>query len=168
MHYFLIAISMLFVLTGCGGSGDGSSPAGQNAAAPTTEVDEAAQRAAEVRQSVLKLVAHNYRPMAGMARGNAPFDAAVVATNSVRIHHLSEMLADAFVTDTRGSGVETEALDIIWEDFDGFRSKADALRQAAAELVETGNAGDEAATLDAVRNLGQRCGSCHDVYRLDD
>jgi len=106
--------------------------------------------------------------MRNMARGEAPFDAAVVSKNSMRLHQMSLMLADAFVTDTRGSGVETEALDVIWENTEEFAGKIEALTTAAGALAEVAGSGDEASVVAAIGELGQKCGSCHDDFRLDD
>lgn len=126
------------------------------------------QRTAVVRQAVLRLVSHNFGPMRNMARGEAPFDAAVVNKNSMRLHQLTLMMADAFATDTRGSGVETEALDVIWENPEAFAGKLEALTTAAGTLAETATSGDEESILAAVGELGSKCGSCHDDFRLDD
>jgi cytochrome c556 len=172
----LIALLALPFFFGCSG---GEQPAASAAApaaaqeaaaepAAAAEVDKASQRAAEIRQSVLKLMANNFGPMRNMARKEAPFDAAVVRKNSLRLHQLSLMLADAFATDTRGSGVETEALDVIWETPEAFAGKIDALTTAAGALVETAASADEASILAAVGDLGQKCGSCHDDFRQDD
>ena len=174
--YRLVALLTLPVFFGCSGgeqpaATDAAPAAAQQAAAEPAsapEVDRAAQRAANVRQSVLTLIANNFGPMRGMARGEAPFDAAVVQKNSLRLHQLSLMLADAFATDTRGSGVETEALDVIWETPEAFAGKIDALTTAAEALVETAASADEASILAAVGELGQKCGSCHDDFRQDD
>lgn len=174
--YRLVALLTLPTIFGCGGgeqpaASDAAPAAAQQAAAEPAsapEVDRAMQRATDVRQSVLILIANNFGPMRGMARDEAPFDAAVVRKNSVRLHQLSLMLADAFATDTRGSGVETEALDVIWETPAEFAGKIDALTTAAEALAESAASADEASILAAVGELGQKCGSCHDDFRLDD
>lgn len=161
MRRSVILLPILFAFYGCGG---GEPSASQPAAA----VDEATQRAVEVRQSVLRLLSHNYRPMRDMARGNADFDAEVIATRSARIAMLADMLPEVFAPDTRGANVETEALDRIWEEPEAFAAKHQALRDAAAELIAVSGSDDQEAVMTAVRDLGGRCGSCHDDFRLDD
>jgi len=162
--YRPVAFLALSVLVGCGGSG--TEQAAETTSAP--EVDRNMQRAVEVRQAVLRLVSTNFGPMRNMARGEADFDAAVVRKNSLRLHQLSLMLPDAFITDTRGSGVETEALDAVWENPEAFAAKADDLSTAAGALVATTASGDEESILAAIGELGGKCGSCHDDFRLDD
>lgn len=160
MRRAVIFLSALFVLYGCGGEPPASEPA--------AEVDEATARAVEVRQAVLRLLSYNYRPMRDMARGNADYDAEVVATRSARVAMLADMFPEVFAPDTRGANVETEARDRIWEEPELFASKHQALRDAAAALVAASGSADQETVLAAVSDLGGRCGSCHDDFRLDD
>lgn len=136
--------------------------------APAAQVDKAALEAVKVRQSLLRLFKHNYGPMAGMARGKVPFNAAVVGNNAVRLEQLSKMFADVFVTDTRDSGAPTEALDRIWEDSATFSEKVDALTAAATALAQVASGGDEATVIAAIKEVGGSCGSCHDDFKKDD
>jgi cytochrome c556 len=129
---------------------------------------EQAERAVETRQSVLHLMAWNISPLGAMARGRMDFDAERVATNADRLLALSRMLSDAFAADTRGTGVETEALDVIWEQADDFAAKVQANMDAAGALVEVAGTGDEDAIKEAIGRLGSSCGSCHDDFRIDD
>ncbi|GJM12938.1 MAG: cytochrome c' [Pseudohongiella sp.] len=134
---------------------DGPTPAQQAAAA------------AETRQSVFKLLYFNLVPIAGMARG-APFDAELAAKNGRNIAALAPMIPDLFAAmDTREFDVETEALDVIWEDPAGFAEKAQALFEGASNFAEVAAGGDRAATLGAFRGLGGGCGNCHDDFRVD-
>lgn len=136
--------------------------------APPTPEEQAA-RAVDMRQSVVKLFAFNIGPISGMARGKVEFDAAVAARNARRIAALAPMLPEAFeAMDTRPYAVETEALPIIWDKFDEFKQKNDALIEAANEFAAIADRGDKAETLGALRNLGGQCGGCHDTFRVDD
>ena len=76
------------------------------------------------------------------------------------------MLEERFATDTRGSGVETEALDEIWMDTDAFKDKISDAHAAANNLAML--AGDESRFKDAVMDMRSACGSCHDDFRVDD
>jgi cytochrome c556 len=129
-----------------------------------------AQRAAgatETRQSVFKLLLFNLLPIAGMAQG-APFDAELAEKNAHNIAALAPMIPDLFTAmDTRDFDVETEALDVIWEDSAGFAEKAQALLEGANAFAEVAAGGDMAATLGAFRGLGGSCGNCHDDFRVD-
>lgn len=129
-----------------------------------------AQRAAaatETRQAIFKLLYFNLIPIAGMAQG-APFDAELAAKNGRNIAALAPMIPDLFTAmDTREFDVETEALDVIWEDSAGFAEKAQALLEGASNFAEVAAGGDRGATLGAFRGLGGSCGNCHDDFRVD-
>ena len=134
---------------------DGPTPAQQAAAA------------AETRQAVFKLLYFNLIPIAGMAQG-APFDAELAEKNARNIAALAPMIPDLFsAMDTREFDVETEALDVIWEDPAGFAEKAQALLDGANTFADVASGGDMAATLGAFRGLGGSCGNCHDDFRVD-
>ena len=165
MRRILFLLPLLFALHACGG---GEPSASGPAADATAEVDEATLRNVTMRQSMLKLLAYSYRPMALMARGNADFDSAVVVRNAERVAVLAGMFPELFGPDTRGANVETESLARIWEEPELFAEKHQALRDAAAALVAVSGSDDQEAVLTAVRDLGGRCGSCHDDFRVDD
>lgn len=132
--------------------------------APTPAQQAAA--ATETRQAVFKLLYFNLLPIAGMARG-APFDAEVAERNGRRIAALAPMIPDLlYAMDTREFDVETEALDIIWEDQDDFRAKVQALIENANTFADAAAGGDARAALGAFRGLGGSCGNCHDTYRV--
>ena len=102
-----------------------------------------------------------------MARG-APFDAEVAETNGRRIAALAPMIPDVMnAMDTREFDVETEALDIVWEDQSDFRIKAEALEEAANAFADAAATGDQRAAMGAFRGLGGGCGNCHDKFRVD-
>ena len=160
MRVIILAISILTVTAAC----EGGSPG--DASSPAAPVDEKAVQAVEEREAVLKLMKRNFGPLAGMAKEKIPYDAGLAQKNATHLANLVVMMEDVFATDTRGSGVETEALDKIWEQPDKFAGKIDALVEAADELAAV--AGDESALADAVGKVGKSCGSCHDDFREDD
>lgn len=126
-----------------------------------------AEAAADTRQSVFKLLIFNLRPIAGMAQG-APFNAEVAEQNARNIAALAPMIPGLFAAmDTREFDVETEALDVIWENPTEFAARAQALLEGANNFAEVASGGDMAATLGAFRGLGGSCGNCHDDFRVD-
>lgn len=158
-------------IAACGG--DAGEPAveqtaGAAPAAQAAEPDKRAQQAVKVRKAVLTLTYNNFGPLANMARGRIPFDGEVAATNAMRLHQLARMLGDSFAYDTRGSGVETEALDAIWSDADGFAGRVADFVAAAEALDMAAQGGDEDQIKAAAGNVGKTCGGCHDNYREDD
>ncbi len=133
---------------------------------PTPEQQAAAATAD--RQAVFKLLRFNIGPIIGMTQG-APFDAESAARNGRRIAALATMIPEVLgAMDTRGFEVETQALDLIWDNLDDIEVKAQALIDAANEFADVASGGDMASTLGAVRTLGGACGNCHETYREDD
>ncbi len=132
---------------------------------PTPE--QLAADAAETRQSVFKLFRFNIGPIIAMTQG-APFDAELAERNARRIASIAPMIPDVLgAMDTRGYAIETEALDLIWDNMDDIQVKAQALIDAANEFADVAAGGDMASTLGAVRGLGGACGNCHETYRED-
>lgn len=132
------------------------------------EVDERAQRAVDVRQSVLTLMRANFGPLVGIARDEIPYDEPTVAKAAMRLDQLAAMMEDAFRPDTRNTGVETEALDRIWEQPDAFAEKLATLERRVDLLNEHVRSGDREAVKAAIGDVGKACGSCHDDFRVDD
>ncbi len=132
---------------------------------PTPE--QQAQAAAETRQGLFKLLIFNLRPIAAMAQG-APFDAELAERNARRIASIAPMIPDVLgAMDTRGYDLETEALDLIWDNLSDIGVKAKTLEDNALAFAEIAAGGEMGATLGAFRALGGSCGNCHDTYRED-
>lgn len=124
------------------------------------------ERAIETRHSVMTLIGWSMGPVFGVMRG-APYDAAAAEVTADRVAALSLMIDDAFEMDTSASDIETEALDVIWTDWDGFQEKSAALHEAAVAMQAAVASGDEDAAKAAIGAVGQSCGGCHDTYRAE-
>ena len=127
--------------------------------------EEQAQQAAELRQSVFKLMGWSMGPLAAMLRNRMPFDAAVAQKSAGRIEQLAPMISDVFQQDTRKFKVKTKAREGIWTNKSDFDAKAQELLKAANALVAAAKTGEKGATLKAAGAVGKACGSCHDDYR---
>jgi cytochrome c556 len=137
-------------------------------AAPAVALDaEQAQQAAETRQGLLKVVVWNFAPLNAMSRGLIPVDQELAGRNAQRIAWLLTMLPDAFRADTREHDVKTEALPVIWEQYDRFEELAGNARRSAEQLVEVAAGGDEEAVRRAAAALLDNCRACHDDFRVD-
>lgn len=129
--------------------------------------EERAQTAIDTRQGLLKVVASYFGPIVGMARGQIPFDAAVVEKNAGKIAQLTPMLEDVFAKDTRESGLQSGAKDGIWEDMADFKSKASTTTERAIALAAAASQG-KGPTMKAFGALGGSCKNCHESYREKD
>jgi len=81
---------------------------------------------------------------------------------------MAAMIPDAFRADTRAHELQTEALPVIWEDFERFEQLAENTRASAERLAALAAAGDEAAAREAVGALIDDCRACHNDFRVDD
>jgi cytochrome c556 len=137
-------------------------------AAPAVALDaEQAEKAAQTRQAVLKIVGWNIVPIGAMAQGKVPWDQELFARNAQRIAWMTTMIPDAFRADTRGHELETEALPVIWEEHDRFRELAGNVRRSAERLVEVAATGDRDGARAAVSALTDDCKACHDRFRKE-
>lgn len=136
-------------------------------ATPAAALDaEQAQKAAETRQGLLKVVVWNFAPLNAMSRDLIPVDPALAGRNAQRIAWMLTMLPDAFRADTREHDVKTEALPVIWEQYDRFETLAGNAQRSAEQLVEVAAGGDEAAIKRAVTALFDDCRACHTDFRV--
>jgi cytochrome c556 len=115
------------------------------------------------RQAAMTLQGKYFGPMAGMAQGRIPFNAAVVQRNAGFLDNLSRMSWDGFDPSTRGE--KTKALPAVFDDAAKFKEAASRLENEAAKLVAVSKSGDEAAIKAQIGAVGKTCGGCHDSFR---
>ena len=130
----------------------------------TSWADERTQKTIEARQGLLKVVAQYFGPIVGIAKGQIPYDAALIEKNAGKVAQLAPMITDMFALDTSASGIETEAKAAIWADYADFSAKAATTTKRAQALVAA-TAEGQGATMKAFGALGASCKSCHDSYR---
>ena len=130
----------------------------------TSWADERTQKTIEARQGLLKVVAQYFGPIVGIAKGQIPYDAALIEKNAGKVAQLAPMITDMFALDTSASGIETEAKAAIWADYADFSAKAATTAERAQALVAA-TAKGQGATMKAFGALGASCKSCHDSYR---
>lgn len=128
---------------------------------------EQAQATADTRQGLFKIVGRYFGPIVGMARGQIPYDAAVVEYNASKINQLAAMSPDLFSKDTSEFDLETGALPGIWDNLDDFKAKANTLIETSAALAAAASEGKGPA-MKAFGKVGGACKGCHDDYRQQD
>jgi cytochrome c556 len=139
------------------------------AAGPASALDlEQASQAAETRQSVMTVIRWNIVPMAGMVKEQIPYDPTRFRLHAGRVAFMATMIADAYRANTSEYPLETEALDVIWTEFDEFERLAVALQEQADTLNNVAMGDDFAATQAAFLDVGQACKNCHDKFREED
>lgn len=115
------------------------------------------------RQAAMTLQGKYFMPLAAMAQGRAPFNAAVVERNAAYLDALSKMPWDGF--DPSTAGVKSNTLPAAFKEPAKFKQAQEALQTQVAKLVAASKAGDEGATKAAIGAVGKSCSGCHDDFR---
>jgi cytochrome c556 len=117
-----------------------------------------------VRQELMKEIGRSVGAMGAIAKGEKPYDAAVVEQSLTTIRSNIQAFPDQFPPGTE-EGHETEALPAIWQKPEEFRARADELHSEAQALLAAMPA-DQAAVGEAMRRLGATCSDCHETFRV--
>ena len=122
----------------------------------------------KARQKALKSVGGAFKDISDELKADAP-DITKIQTAAANIPTLVEGMENWFPEGTGpDSGVETDALPVIWESKEDFQQKTSDMQTAAANLNTVAQGGDAAAIGAAFKETGGTCKACHDKYRLDD
>ncbi len=140
------------------------------AAPPTVHSDQApkskAERTIEYRQAALTLLGWNIGPVAGMVKGEIPWDQKALEMHAMRLAQVAPMIPEGFPADSQ-SGAPTDAKPEIWKNMDDFKAKARDLEVATAKFAETAKGGDRKAIAAGLGEVGGACKACHEKYRAD-
>jgi cytochrome c556 len=119
----------------------------------------------EYRQSQFRRLGAAFKAVNDQARASNP-DTNLIRANAQTISALAEEFPAWF---TIGSGpapdLDTKAKSEIWSNAVGFSGQVAAFQNAAQILVSTSAGSDPSAVADSARSLGQRCASCHTLFR---
>ena len=118
----------------------------------------------EARQASMKKVGASIGLLSGMAKGEAPFDAAAAQGAFATMNEVAKTYGDLFPVGSE-TGMDTEAAPAIWANMDDFKAKIakfEADTGAAAAMTFA----DAAAVGAAIGPVAANCGSCHQLYRV--
>jgi cytochrome c556 len=113
------------------------------------------------RQDLMKNNQEQVRALTGMARGQAPFNAATAQAALQRIEQNARQIPALFPAGSQQG--KTAALPVIWERKSDFDAHAAKLEQDA-KATQAGIT-DQVSLQAAVQRVGQNCGGCHETYR---
>ena len=118
----------------------------------------------EARQASMKKVGGAIGLLSGMAKGEAPFDAAAAQAAFATMNTAAKEYVSLFPVGSE-TGFETEASPEIWKNMDDFNAKVakfEADTGAAAAMTFA----DAAAVGAAIGPVAANCGACHQLYRV--
>jgi cytochrome c556 len=119
----------------------------------------------EQRQNLMKQNGAATRTMAGMLRGQVPFDLNQVQTALRTYAQVGQQFPTLFPEDSK-SGNNTKAIAAIWQnkaDFTAQSAKLARDAQAASAAIK-----DEATFKAEMPKVLQNCGGCHNKYQQKD
>lgn len=117
-----------------------------------------------VRQDMMKKVGGAMGALAGIAKGEKPYDADIVKASLTTMSEVGKAFPDQFPAGSE-AGNDTEASPKIWEAMDDFKAKS-AKFAADADAALASLPADQAAVGAALGAIGPNCGGCHEVYRV--
>lgn len=127
-----------------------------------------AEQAIKYRQSVYKVILWNFGPVAGMAQGKIPYDAADFARRAERVATMAPMLLEGYPEGSAtASGVKTRARPEIWENMSDFTKLMHDMESKTAALATVAKEGDFEKSKAAFGEAASACKACHEKYRTD-
>jgi cytochrome c556 len=115
------------------------------------------------RQAAMTLQGKYLGPIGAMLKGNAPYNADIVARNATFLENLSRMPWDGFEASTKGE--KSKAKPAVFDDAAKFKQAAEQLEEATAKLGAAARAKDEAGVKATFGPVAKACGGCHDNFR---
>ena len=128
--------------------------------------------AIRARQSIMRVIALNFGPVAAMAQGKIAFNKDVFVADALRLESVWAMNVARFFPAGSDKPVEgskiagfTRAEPAIWSEPDKFKMAQETLTQALGKLAAAAKSGDEGAMKAAAGGVGKACKGCHDDFR---
>ena len=125
--------------------------------------------AIDARKAAMKEVGGAMGAMGAMAKGEAPFDAAVVLASLEKMNSVSKTYGDYFPagseTGMASDGKETTVSPKIWEDMDGFKvALAKFEADTAAAMATAPQSVEELGPV--LGAVGGNCKACHETFSI--
>ncbi|WP_062311024.1 c-type cytochrome [Polynucleobacter sinensis] len=117
--------------------------------------------AIKYRQSAFTVMANSFGKIGAVVKGEAPFNKDDVAKNAAVVSILSTLPWQAFGAGTEGGN----ALPGVWSDNAKFKSAAEKMQVAVANLNTAAQSGDQEAIKKAFGAAGATCKGCHDDFK---
>ena len=115
------------------------------------------------RKANQQVVIFHMRPLAAMAKGQQPFDAAEAARVANVIATLAPVFATGFPAGTDQG--DTRARPEIWSQPDKFKQLMDRYAAEANKTLDAAKSGNADNFRTQVGNLSKACDACHDDFR---
>jgi cytochrome c556 len=130
------------------------------------EVEDPFADAVEMRHGLMLQMATDIGKLGAMAKGEAPYDAAVATKASANIAAIASVISmDQFPAGSEyPASADSFALPALWSSQDDFLTKVADLNTAAAAM-QVAAATDVEGVKTGMAQLGAACAACHKAYR---
>ena len=115
------------------------------------------------RQELMETIGDQAKIIGPMLQGKAPFDAAKAKAAASAAATAAAAFPNHFPAGSE-TGNDTEALPIVWTQFDDFKAKSEKFAADAAAAATAADAGEDAFKA-AAGAMFSNCKGCHEVYR---
>ncbi|BEI36700.1 c-type cytochrome [Polynucleobacter sp. HIN7] len=130
-------------------------------AAPAMAQFAKPEDAIKYRQSAFALMGAHMGRLSAVVKGEVPYNKEDVARNAAIISTLSSLPWQAFGPGTEGGKAEPA----IWKESAKFKTAADRMQAAVAELNAAAQSGNPENLKRALGATSQTCKACHDDFR---
>ena len=117
--------------------------------------------AIKYRQSAFTVMANSFGKISAVVKGEAPYNKDEVAKNAAIVATLSSLPWQAFGPGTEGGKAQSD----IWSDNAKFKSAAEKMQLAVANLNTAAQSGDLESIKKAFGAAGASCKNCHDDFK---
>lgn len=116
------------------------------------------------RMEMMKGIGDAMKTMGAMLKDEAPFEPAIIAEQAAYLTEHARKIPD--MTPEGSNDHPSEALAIIWLEWDDYVTSANKLADEGEKLVDVAsNGADLTETRAQFINVSKTCGTCHDRFR---
>jgi cytochrome c556 len=130
-----------------------------------TSVYAAGEGTHDTRVAMMKKIGGATGALAGIAKGDKPYDAEAIKAALTTISETAKVFPDQFKAGTENASADSEASPKIWENMDDFKARSAKLGADADTLLAQLPA-DAAGVGAGLKTIGANCGGCHQNYRV--
>ncbi|MCZ2721652.1 cytochrome c [Marinomonas sp. 15G1-11] len=126
-------------------------------------------KAIEIRQSYMSMIAFNVGIVGNMAKGKTEYDADIARNAAQNLELLSKINYQSMWPEGSSNADvdDTRAKMEIWTDTDGFTEKHNNFAKSAQNLASIADKGLNNLR-SGMKDIGGTCGSCHQGFRIKD
>lgn len=127
-------------------------------------LDKKLEGAIKYRKALMTAIKWNFDPIVATAKGEIPYDKAMVARRAAILAELAKLPEEAFVPGTDEGG-DTKAKTEIWEQPEKFKAGFEQFQLKSNALAEAARGGDLGAIKARFQETAKTCQGCHDTFK---